>query len=290
MRETSLGEEFMISANYGLIAFDHYALSNIVLQENWDYHLPREEDGAQWRRLVMEYLDLSHRNRLPYKNKTTTVLIGETDEGIQSRLTPANIERVLKPFQTIRERNLSRLGTPANPIWITACYEESLHQQYCDLERQSEVGGAAVKTEMVLSDPDVYNINGDINALAARIVERLPALFDGHSAIRRGVGQDLVSLSRRMEALVYVADKESVLGGFVKVLWFDGHGQLLLASRLEPEELEGMTGLWADGYSMRDAVDEERVLAIFKDPPKDKPVKQGSDAEWETESEYGSAC
>ncbi|KAM3508962.1 hypothetical protein MY10362_000847 [Beauveria mimosiformis] len=284
MRETSLGEEFIALADYGLIAFDHYAL------QNWDYHLPREEDAAQWRRLVMEYLDLSHRNRFPYQNMTTTVLIGQTDEVVWSRLTPANIERVLKPFQTIRERNLSRLGRPYNPIWITACYEESLHQQYCDLERQSEVGGAAVKTEMVLSDPDVYNINGDLDALAARIVERLPAMFDGPNAIRRGVGQDLVSLHRRMEALVYVADKESVLGRFVKVLWFDGHGQLLLATRLEPEELEGMTGLWEEKYGRRTAADEQRDIAIFKDPPKDKPVEQGSDAEWETESEYGSAC
>ncbi|KAM3456736.1 hypothetical protein NHJ6243_008075 [Beauveria neobassiana] len=288
MREKSLGEELAMSARYGVIAFDHYAL------ENWNYDLPREQDGAQWRRLVMEYLDLSHRTRKPYHGKAAVVLTGDLtggiDDDIRSRLTQANIDRVLKPFQTIRERNLSRCGSPANPIWVAACYEESLHQEYCDLERRSEVGGAAVETEMVLSDPDVYNINGDINALAERIVERLPALFDGYAALRRGIGQDLVSLSKRMEALVYVADVESVRGGFVKVLWFDHHGKLLLASRLEPEELEGMTGMWSDGYSMRDAADEGRLIALLKDPPEDKPAKEGSDAEWETESEYGSAC
>ncbi|KAM3558209.1 hypothetical protein MY1884_004120 [Beauveria asiatica] len=283
MREISLGEEFLIVAKYGMISFDHYAL------EKWNYHLPREEDGAQWRRLVMEYLDLSHRNRLRYKNMTTTVLMGEKDEDIESRLTPANIERVLKPFQTIRERNLTQLGGPG-PIWITACYEESLHQQYCDLERRSEVGGATIETEMVLSDADVYNINGDIHALAARIVERLPGLFDRSCAIRRGVGQDLVSIHRRTEALVYVADIECVVGGFVKVLLFDGHGQLLLASRLQPDELGGMADLWEGEYGRRSATDHERAFDKFKDLPKDKPAKQGSDAEWETESEYGSAC
>lgn len=197
---------------------------------------------------------------------------------------------MLKPFQSIRERNLSQLGGPEDPIWITACYEDSLHQKYCDLERKSEVGGTGVKTEMVLSDADTYNINGDIKALAARIVERLPGLFDRNAALRRGVGEDLASLSKRMEALVYVADKECVVGEFVKVLWFDGHGKLLLASRLEPEELEGMTAMFSDGYTMADALDDGKTIPLYIKSTKDKPVKEGSDAEWETESEYGSAC
>ncbi|KAM3511503.1 hypothetical protein MY11210_004861 [Beauveria gryllotalpidicola] len=281
MRFESLGEELVKIASYGVIAFDHYAL------EHWNYEAPREEDGAQWRRLVMEYLDLSQRHRSVYKAKASDVLVDGPDDGSQPLLTPSNIERVLKPFQSIRERNLTQLCGPWRPVWITACYEESLHQKYCDLERQAEVGGTGVEVEMVLSDPDTYNINGDTKALAARIVERLPGLFDHNNARRRGVAQDLVSLSNRMEGMVYVADKESVLGGFVKVFWFDGHGQLLLASRLEPEELEGMTAMFSDGYSMDEALDE-KCLASYLSSIKERPPKEGSDAEWETESEYGS--
>lgn len=222
---------------------------------------------------------------------------------------------MLKPFQSIRERNLSQLGSPADPIWITACYEDSLHQKYCDLEWRCEVGGDSVDVEMVLSDKNVYNINGDIGALCERIVERLPGLFDHSSALSAGRhggstgpagSESLAALSDRMETLIYVADKESVVHSLVKVLWFDGSGQLLLMSKLEADELVGMTAMFSDGYSMAEAV-EEKCLDESKSPkfkaekrsqPKSKTKKsskstakaskEGSDAEWETESECGS--
>lgn len=237
------------------------------------------------------------------------------DGGEQSLLTASNIERVLKPFQSIRERNLSQLGSPGDPIWIAACYEESLHQKYCELEWRCEVGGDGVDVEMVLSDEDVYNINGDIKALRERIIERLPGLFDHNSALsggRRGGStgsaefENLAALSDRMETLIYVVDKESVLHSFVNVLWFDGSGQLLLVSKLEPEELVGMTAMFSDGYSMAEAVEEKcldeskasrsgakkrfKSKAKIKRSSKSmhKAAEEGSDAEWETESEYGS--
>lgn len=46
-------------------------------------------------------------------------------------------------------------------------HEDSLHQKYCDLEWRCEVGGDGVDVEMVLSDEDVYDIDGDIGALYA---------------------------------------------------------------------------------------------------------------------------
>ena len=237
------------------------------------------------------------------------------DAGKQSFLKASKIERVLKPFQSIRERNLSQLGSPGNPIWITACYEESLHQKYCELEWQCEVGGDGVDVEMVLSDEDVYNINGDIEVARKRIIERLPGLFDHNSALSGGrqggstgpaESENLAALSDRMETLLYVADKDSVLHNFVKVLWFDGSGQLLLVSKLEPEELVGMTAMFSDGYSMAEAVEEKCLdeskashsKAKEKSKSKEKTnnysksmdtaAKEGSDAEWETESEFGS--
>lgn len=232
-----------------------------------------------------------------------------SDDDLQVLLTASNIERVLKPLQSIRERNLSQLGSPGDPIWITACYQQSLQKKYCELERQSEVGGDGVDVEMVLSDADTYNVNGDIEALRQRITERLPGLFDHDSAPAAGPrsgSEDLAALSDRMATLVYVADDESVSQNLVKVLWFDRSGQLLLVNKLEPQELEGMTAMFSDGYSMAEAVDEKclhvsetsysgaNVKSQSKKAPKKSPkstksvAKDGSDAEWETESEYGS--
>ncbi|XWW93909.1 hypothetical protein V2A60_001848 [Cordyceps javanica] len=307
MRSESLGENLVKNAEWGAIPFDHYVL------EHWNYELPHVNDGTQWRRLVAEYLASSPEIRQPYKDKAKSVRQDGLVDDAQSLLTKSNIERVLRPFQSIRERNLSQLGSPGDPIWITACYKESLHQKYCDLEWRCEVGGDGVDVEMVLSDADVYNINDDSEALRERITERLPGLFDHDSALssaqpgRQGASSEpesLSTLSDRMETLLYIADEESVLENLVKVFWFDRCGQILLLSKIEPRELEGMTAMFSDGYTMAEAVEEKCFDGKDDSVPKsrsgskrkgkknsksrNKPVKEGSDAEWETESEYGS--
>lgn len=178
-------------------------------------------------------------------------------------LTPDNIDRVLRPFQNVVARNVSVAADTEAPPWVRSCYYASLEGDYSELESDAEAGDPTTVYEfMVLNDPDIYTAADDAESIRKMLTERLPGMFD-HPAMKDNEAtvdaapQDLASLSSRMVMYVFVADKEAIENKHVKIMWFDVHGQCLLVSTMDPDDAQGLRGLFSVGTTMEEIVLEK---------------------------------
>lgn len=113
-----------------------------------------------------------------------------------------------------------------------------------------------------LDDRALYDLNDDPDLLRLKLLERMPGFCDNdRSNYRANQGRglkldphDLESKSDRMVAYVCFADREAIEQEFVKIMWLDAFGECLLISKITADELEPMTTMFGEGFSMEEAV------------------------------------
>lgn len=192
-------------------------------------------------------------------------LKSQKNDGSNPRLTYENIERVLKPFQTIMERNASELSGPDEPIWVQSCYDADLDHRYSELAYWAGAGGdfGPVPYEMMMDDPSRYNFDDDVEKLRQQLLERMPGLCDRRrlhyrETDARAVRDDperMESKDMRMATYVLFADREAIEGEFVKAMWLDDHGKILMITKMAPAEIESMATMFGEGFSMSEALE-----------------------------------
>ncbi|KAJ5991313.1 hypothetical protein N7522_011520 [Penicillium canescens] len=176
--------------------------------------------------------------------------------------------------QTIHERNTS-LGTSMGIqiIWLRTCYDRTLTAKYNTLKRAAGAGISDCMTK-VLDDATRYNFEESWR----RILICIPGLTDLYgivdmdgdgSNLQYKSGQDDIELvaqvegededcrelslvELRIQAGIYLLDKEAIESGFIKVVWIDEHGDCVWDNRLDPvvSDVEGLAGALMNSTSL----------------------------------------
>ncbi|KAG9256219.1 uncharacterized protein F5Z01DRAFT_649484 [Emericellopsis atlantica] len=251
VRERKLKKE----TQFGRIPFDLYAL------EKWDYDAPIDSDGDQWKTLVKSYLSLPRIQRRPYHEKANLFKTQKND-GSQPNLVREKINRVLRPFQTNNERNLSELCSSSNPVWVRLCYDKALESRYIEMVPSFD---AHINTDMmrILDDKELYDLDDDPERLRLKLLERMPGYCDkdrsdyqaNQGRSQRQNLQDLESLGDRMSSYFCFVDREAIEQDLYKIMWLDSYENCLLITKITPDELEDMTVMFGEGFSMEEAVE-----------------------------------
>ncbi|KAL5363783.1 hypothetical protein BJX96DRAFT_122316 [Aspergillus floccosus] len=246
------GEVLESDADYGRPPFD------IFLSERWDN--TTSNSWEQWERLVWEWQDLTLMERWPYQNRA------------QSESSPPElseeIKHVLATHQTAHERNISLVSCDGwQTVWLRTCYDPDLADKYEKMKWESEVPGWGVAENKVLDDPSRYNFDDGSADCWRRVLVRVPGITDfrgvidmygDESSIEYLSGQNVESeialaqeveeqwrelslVELRIQAGLYLLDREAIEYGMVKILWLDEHGQIAWENRCDPYSLQGLT-------------------------------------------------
>ncbi|KAI1764237.1 hypothetical protein GGR53DRAFT_327485 [Hypoxylon sp. FL1150] len=252
MQSETLDEE----AGFGKLPFDIYVL------ERWDYSRAAEQDQQQWDDLARAWLALDARGRHPYHELSRTR---------QATPTPAEIERVLAPHQTVRERNLSlrtELGRYA-PVWLRTCYSPELTDTYASWHSQ-DLGQVLGHYTQILDNEAVYaSCAGDWS----RVLLRVPAIadtvryvYETDAALQAddweppGPGEEfkmpVFEAKCKEKTLLFLIDEEALRAGLIKILWLDIHGNCVWENRLNPRKKLEFAGRMHDGGSLGDLYED----------------------------------
>lgn len=58
-----------------------------------------------------------------------------------------------------------------------------------------------------------------------------------------------------MATYVLFADRVAIEGEFVKAMWLDDHGKILMITKMAPAEIESMATMFGEGFSMSEALE-----------------------------------
>lgn len=182
---------------------------------------------------------------------------------------------MLAIHQTAHERNISLVSCDGwQTVWLRTCYDPDLADKYEQIKSASEVPGGDVPWDKILDDPTRYNFGDSWREVLARV----PGITDfsgvwgedaGGSSARYRSGQDDeemiaqyqqgeerwrdISLSQlRIQAGLYLLDREAIESGLIKILWLDEHGQVVWDNRLDPftSALSRLTGSLMNAVSL----------------------------------------
>lgn len=194
-------------------------------------------------------------------------------------LTPEKTRRVLEGRQTADERDLGIRAAPSIgcnlSAWVRVCYDPELEDAYNQLVEQTELedfGCVLDSGNVGLDNPLLYGHLAGANAadLARGILARIPSLCDGfHGTMKDydfslGEGEwkededslsPLELASKRVIALIYVADEAAIRGKHVKLLWLDPYGKCVWSNKIKVTEFQQLVGTFLGGYSLEEAVD-----------------------------------
>ncbi|KAL4957813.1 hypothetical protein BDW69DRAFT_180198 [Aspergillus filifer] len=168
------------------------------------------------------------------------------------------------------------------PLWLRTCYDPALATGYEELERAADPGGFL--EDRVLDNGALYAFEfADSPDSWRRILIRIPAFTeflgarpldeDGSNFIyHSGLHDDelleqieampdeslreISRISRRVQAVLYLVDREAITARQIKVLWLDEHGMAVWDNRIEPSGLEDLT-LSLQGAVQFDEIVEE---------------------------------
>lgn len=165
--------------------------------------------------------------------------------------TQEQIDRVLAPHQTHRERNLSLLIALdlSMPVWIRTCYARDLQDAWeKTLENAAEL--EEVDDVLLLDDEGLYSGYGEE---WAKILLRLPLLPDAVPYTREDPNLDegeyygkppdderfmpMYEAARRSKQVVYLIDEEALRNNVVKILYLDIHGHAVWHNTIAPESI-----------------------------------------------------
>jgi hypothetical protein len=164
------------------------------------------------------------------------------------RPTQDKIDRVLAPFQTIRERNLSEYiaNNSHDPVCLRTCYEPELIPAYEEIiaNFDDDVRDA----RLLLDDDALYGQVGDDWAQA---LLRLPLIPDTTVYEDDLDGEEepidlsppdeesmlpLYDAALKDKSVMYLLDEEALKEKVVKILWLDIHGNCVWRNTIRPDE------------------------------------------------------
>ncbi|KAL5044788.1 hypothetical protein BDW71DRAFT_208915 [Aspergillus fruticulosus] len=253
-------------ADYGRLPFD------IFVSDRWDHnHNATRDSQEQWERLVWEWESLTLIERYPYQERA------ESEDGPPEL--SEEIKRVLATHQTAHERNISLVSCDGwQTVWLRTCYDPALADKYEQMKSASEVPGWGVSGDKILDDPTRYGFDDDGSDSWRQVLVCVPGITDFSgvwgedgvgSSIRYRSGQDdeemiaqyqegeerwrdLSLAQLRIQAGLYLLDREAIESGLIKILWLDEHGQVAWENRLDPSTsaLSRLTGSLLNATSL----------------------------------------
>lgn len=235
-------------------------------------------DQIQWNSLATRFLALGPLGRFPYVSKTFDLDMTSTeDTGFPST---AQINRALRPFQTVQERNACAngrgvTGGSEHPIWLRTCYDSTLQDRYNRLHCDCEVGdGFGVDDADVFDNESLYAAQAadSDHAAVQRLLLRAPGLADvfqytclDDDEYFKEINADeadestweteqveLQRASKESKWLLYLIDEEVLRSeqGLVKMLWMDVHGQCVWENKIFPTSVGPFRGALADSRTL----------------------------------------
>ncbi|KAI0439809.1 hypothetical protein F4803DRAFT_23816 [Xylaria telfairii] len=253
MGTQSADDQLLEEAELGKLPFDIFAL------EKWDYARPVQQDQEQWDRLALEWLHLDARGRHPYHG---------VEDARRANATSEQMNRVLVPHQTNRERNLSVRAEMGrySPIWLRTCYSSELASVYAEWRNSIDLESVLGHWSQILDDEALY---APFAADWSRVLLRVPAIADTvrytyeTDSIMRDVSEDyeppgedeefkmpLYEAMIKEKTILFLVDEEALRDKLIKVLWLDIHGTCIWDNRLPPEKMLGFKGRMFDGGSL----------------------------------------
>jgi hypothetical protein len=180
--------------------------------------------------------------------------------------TQTQIDRILAPHQTTKERNISNNMASGyhNPLWIRTCYSPDLQPTY------EEIYEAGLQDDqdrlLVLDNEELY---GDYGEDWARVFLRLPLVPD--TALYYDDGPDIRdydaeppdderflpihNASIRERQTVYLIDKQALKSNLVKVIFIDDHGHTVWHNTIAPDVVWEFEANYTNG-GMLDRIQE----------------------------------
>lgn len=177
---------------------------------------------------------------------------------------------MLATHQTAYERNISLVSCNGwQTVWLRTCYDPDLAEKYEKMKRESSVPGWGVSGNKILDDPSRYDFDDGSEDSWRQVLIRVPGITDFRgvfdmdgdgSKIQNISGQDddeMVTLAEeeeqwrdlslaqlRIQAGLYLLDREAIESGLIKILWLDEYGWIAWENRLDPftSDLSMLTG------------------------------------------------
>lgn len=222
--------------------------------------------------------------RVPYRIKTLNLSYAEANDPRWP--TESQIERALKPFQTMQERNASigRNAAGEHPIWLRTCYDVALNDKYESLKDQCEVNsGYSVDQLETFDDEALYathplgNVGLDgggveVLTLRAPMLADVTKYYRPQDALRDQFEDneddwapeqiDLERASKDAQWLVYLVDEEVLTDGkdLIKMMWMDVHGICVWKNRIHPGRMGPFRGSLANGGPLVMLVEDNTII------------------------------
>lgn len=184
-------------------------------------------------------------------------------------MSEADIQRIFVNNQTVHERNTSLVNSNGLQTgWLRTCYEPSLEAKYDSLKRAA--GAGVSDYSKVLDDSTRYNFENKNEDSWRRVLNRMPGITDlsglvdmdgdGNNLYYKtgqndmgmtsqaeeedGDCRDLALAELKIQAGIYLLDREAIESGLIKDLWLDEHGNAIWENRLDPltSDMEALAG------------------------------------------------
>jgi hypothetical protein len=187
------------------------------------------------------------------------------------------IENILRPSQTVQERNVSshfHAGSP--PVLLRTYYGRGSDVRFAFLLRlpgqgQDELLGAT-NYDAILDDAARYDFGDSWET----VYEFLPGLVDGWTDIqdeqaRVGLeevrlnlcksdengGKEVYRKSQQVKSFLFVMDKEATQTGWVRLIWLGETGESVWENRILIGEISTITAMWGNGHFMHEIIMEK---------------------------------
>ncbi|RHZ63586.1 uncharacterized protein CDV56_104769 [Aspergillus thermomutatus] len=281
------GETLEIDADYGRLPFDIFISHTGTLGSQCQR---RQSGTVGGTRLGMAEADAIGTLGMSFVSPCSKIAGGLTapsqpyQHRAESETSPPEISeeirRVLATHQTVHERNISLVSSAGwQTVWLRTCYDADLVSKYEELKWRSEVPGEGVSENKILDDPALYNFNDGSEDSWRQVIVRVPGITDFHGIIdmngdgsdlqyksgqndeymvaqaeeeSKEVWRDLARAQLRIQAGLYLLDREAIESGVIKILWLDEHGNIAWDNRLDPCNcrLEGLTSSLLSSISL----------------------------------------
>ncbi|KAB8069354.1 hypothetical protein BDV29DRAFT_194963 [Aspergillus leporis] len=164
---------------------------------------------------------------------------------VPSGSTSCNAMFRLATHQTVHQRNISLVSSEGlQTVWLRTCYDPDLASKYEELKQRSVVPGWRGWGNKILDNPARYDFDDGGEDSWRRVLVRVPGITDIHGLIDMdgdGIWRDLALVELKIQAGLYLLDREAIESGLIKILWLDEHGNIAWHNRLDPStsDLDG---------------------------------------------------
>lgn len=127
---------------------------------------------------------------------------------------------MLTTHQTAHEPNISLVSCAGlqalQAVWLRTCYDPDLAEKYEEMKRESAVPGLGVSGNKILDDPSRYDFEdgSNIQCISGQDDEEMVAEAQESEEQWR----ELSLTQLRIQAGLYVLDREAIESGLIKIL------------------------------------------------------------------------